>query len=256
MYKRVAVTVILVLAALGLALFILNVLDIDEDYRIHLPANIPDTVLISAISITTAFIGARNYLNTGSRQTLILGCGMLAFGVGTLVRSWLVDYGLEASITINEGATIFASTLHLGGAFLTLSGRLSLNARANEKAETSIISYLGVLAVIAIITLLVFLNVIPTFDIEGNGSALSRTIVNFITILFFLTSSIIYLVLYLKSRISFFFWYSIGLMLFTLGVLFLSQSSIDSRLYWLGKGTLYIGSIYFLVTLLVARHET
>jgi hypothetical protein len=255
MYKRVTVTLILVLAALGLALFILNVLDIDEDYRVHWPANIPDTILISAIGIITAFIAARNYLNTGSRQTLILGCGMLAFGVGTLIRSWLIDYGLDASITIYEGTAVFASTMHLGGAFLTLSGQLSLSARANEKPETSIFAYLSVLTFIAILTLLVFLNVIPTFDIEGNHSTLSRTIVNGITILLFLTSSIFYLILYLKSHSSFFFWYSIGLMLFTLGVLFLSESSIDSRLYWLGKVTLYIGSIHFLITLFVVRHE-
>lgn len=250
MFKRFALGIVVLVAALVIIFIGLDVFDIEEDFRLHLPAPIINTVLISAVAVLVAYIAARSFTVTGSPQMLWLGCGVLAFGVGSLVRWWLAGKGLNVPITSYDSAALIASVLHLIGASLSMSKRHITESEFRRKLRVVLFYYLGILVIIALVTLLALREVIPPFYTPGESSTLLRDIVQGVTTIFFLSASLMYLQVYSKARIDFPYWYSLGLMLFALGSISLSQGAVDSRLSWLGRASQYAGGIYFLVAVL------
>lgn len=250
MAKRFGLGTVLVIAVLGIILVGLDVFDIKEDFRIHLPTSILNTVFISVVAVSVAFIAARSYTVTGSRQMLWLGCGALASGVGSLLRGWLVGKELNVLITIYDSTALIASVPHFIGASLSIAKLRLPESEFRRKPRIVLLFYLGTLGSIALVTMLAFRGTIPPFYVPGESPTLLRDIVRGFATVFFLASSAICLRLYSKSRTDFLYWYSLGLMLFAFGVVFISQGPVDSRIAWLGRASQYAGSIYFLVAVL------
>jgi hypothetical protein len=252
MPKRFGLAIVLVTAILGIILIGLDIFDIEEDFRIHLPTSILNTAFISGFAVPVVYIAARNSVIMGSRQMLWLGCGALAFGVGTLLRGWLGGKGLNVPITIYDSTVLIASVLHLTGASLSIAKLRIPQSEFRRKPRIILSYYLFTLASMALVTLLAFRGVIPPFYVPEESSTLLRDTVRGTAAVFFLASSSIYLRLYFKSRTDSLYWYSLGLMLFAFGLIFMSQGAVDSRIAWLGRASQYIGSIYFLVAVLGA----
>ncbi len=68
-------------------------------------------------------------------------------------------------------------------------------------------------------------------------------------------SALIYLRIYSKSRSDFYYWYSLGLILFAFGVIFISQGPLESGIAWSGRASQYAGGIYFLVSVVGANRR-
>jgi hypothetical protein len=136
--------------------------------------------------------------------------------------------------------------LHLIGSGLSVKQHPP-EARLRRRPSVVFLFYPGVLAFIAIVAILALNDIFTPFHTPGSSTTLIRSVFTGITIIVFLAASGIYLRLFLRWRTVFLYWYSLGLALFALGTIFLSQASIDSRLFWLGKASLYAGSIYFII---------
>jgi hypothetical protein len=255
MSKRFALVTVLVIAALGIVFIGLDMLDVEEDFRIHLPTPILNTVFISAVAAPVAYIAAGIFVINGSQQMLWLGCGALAFGVGSLLRAWLIGAGLNVPITIYYSAASIASVLHLIGASLSMAKLRITKSQYRPKPSTVFFYYLGTLASIALITLAAFRGTIPPFYVPEASSTLPREVVRGIATISSLASSFIYLRLYFKSRTDVLYWYSLGLMLFAFGLFFVSQGAVDSRIAWLGRVSQYASNVYFLVAVLSAYKQ-
>lgn len=251
MCKWFALGTVVIVAALGALFLGLDILDINEHFRLYLPTAILNTVFIVVVAVPVTCIAARDYAITGSPQMLWLGCGALAFAAGTLLRAWLVGYGLNVSITLIDSSALIASVLHLIGAGLSIARPRLPEPESGRKSIIVLSGYLGVLAGIALITLLAFQGVIPPFHLPGEGSYLLRDAVRGVAAIFFLAASSIYLRGYGRSRTDFLYWYALGLLLFALGIIFMSLGAVDGRIAWLGRVAQYAGGIYFLVAVLV-----
>lgn len=255
MSKRLGITIVAVFIALGVAFLALDILDIFEDFRFHFPANVLNTIFITAVALVVAYLAGRNYLSSKSYSMLWLGCGALAFGAGIIFKSWLPSGSLNASITVFEISVLLSAALNLIGAVLCIKQPDVLDKRATQKPGIVLASYLGVLGAIAIITALAYRNVFPPFSVSGGGTSLMRDIISVTGIFLFFAASAIYFSLYRKRRTAYLYWYSLALLLFSMGLFFLSQSAIESRLYWLGYISLYAGGVYLVVALKVARRS-
>ena len=250
MYRRFALGIVVVIAALGIIFIGLDIEDIGEGFRLHLPTPILNTIFIFAVAVFVAYLSARSFAITGSPQMLWLGCGALAFGIGSLLRGWLVVKGLNVPITSYDCAALIASVLHLIGAGLSMAKLRKPDSGFRRKPRMVIFCYLGILVAIALVTWAALRGVIPPFFVPGKPPTLIRSIVVGMTELFFFAAALIYLSVYAKLRTDFLYWYSLGLMLFAFGLVFISQGAIDSRLAWLGRVSQYAGGIYFLVAVL------
>ncbi len=246
MLKRLAIGPVLVIAALGVIFVGLDILDIVEVYGLPLPVHVLNTVFISMVTVPLVYIVARKSAVTAPSQVLWLGCGVLAFWIGILFYGWLPGDELNARITAREGATLIAAALHLTGAVLATARPRPPGSGYWRKPGAVLLYYLGIIAGIAVITLLAYRDVIPPFYVPENDSLL-RSAVETTAMVFFLVSSLIYLRMYSKSRTSFHFWYSLGLLLLTQGSVFLFLGDVRGLVAWIGRAAQYTGGIYLLV---------
>ena len=259
MLKRFALGLALAIISIGLIFIGLNILDISEGYRLYLPIPLIDTVFIGTIAILVAYIAAKSFMFCGSFEIWGLGCAVLAFGFGSLLYSlfywWLADAGINVRITANDSGVLIASIMHLFGAGLGMAERRHLKSGPGLKREIVFLSYLGILAIIAFVTWLalrgvITLFLIPLTETPPTGIITVRDVIKGVAFIFCVASALVYLRLYFKSRLNFYYWYSLGLILFAFGVIFISQGALESRLAWLGRVSQFSGGIYFLVSVL------
>lgn len=255
MCKRLALGLVFVIIVLGIVFLSLDILDIDEDFRLDWPAGILNTVFISAVAVLVAYVAARYLAANGSPQMLWLGCGALVFGAGVAVRAWMIGEGLNVPITVHDTSALIASALHLIGAISVLAKQRPSAAQQRRKQGVVLISYLGTIVIIALVTLLAFRGVIPTFASQRENATVIRNVVRGIAAASFAAASFISFRSYIRSHTDFYYWYSLGLVLFALGVVLMSLGAVESRIAWLGRASQYTGGIYFLVAVIDAyRH--
>jgi hypothetical protein len=249
MSKRFGTAAVVVIAAAGIVFLALDILDIAENFRVNIPSSIFDTVFIAAMALFVVVIAARKYVSLGIKPIVWLSFGTLAFGAGNLTRWWLPIDGLSIPITTYDNAILLAAILHFLGAIMCNARQYATPSGSRPGPVAIFFGYPGVLAAVALIVLLAYRGVVPSF--YTNPSL--RNIVHGISAVLFLTCFLIYLRLFLKLRYDYLYWYSLGLVLFTLGIFFLSQGAINSRLFWLGKAAHYSGHIYLFIAVTGAQ---
>jgi hypothetical protein len=254
MVKRLALGLTIVIIVLGMIFLALDILDINEDYRLLFPIPMLNTLFIFTISVLVAYMAAKSYNRTGSPMILVLGGATLALGTGSLFKSWMVGLGLDVIITVDESAALVASILHFVATNVSKYKLPLTKLEPRWKSRFILIYYLAILVSIAVVILLVLQGIIPSFREPIGSLIVLRSIVRSITAVFFLVSAVINLINYYKLHTDFYCWYSLGLMLFGFGIFFISQGAVESKVAWLGRIAQYFGGIYFLFSVLVSYH--
>lgn len=245
MLKQFAFIIAVIITGLGIFFIGLNILDIDEDFRLYLPVAVLNTVFIAAVAMLVAYLAARRFTATGSPEMLGLGGAVLAFGVGILIYGWFTRAVLEVRFAVYDGTFLMAAVMHFCGVIL-MKSKLSMSGlKLRQKQAIVLLSYLVICVIIAVVTWLLYL-VVTSFTVP-------RDLFHVTAAVLFIAAAVIYFKYYRKSHFDFYYWYSLGLILFTLGILFMSQGPLESRVAWLGRAGQYIGGIYFLVAVLGAH---
>jgi hypothetical protein len=261
MFKRFSLGLVIVIVALGVIFIGLDVLDIGENFRLYLPIPILNAVFICVIAALVAYFAAKTFTVSGLLEIWGLGCAIVAFGFSSLLYSlfywWLADTGLNLRITVNDSGILIGSIMHLLGASLGMTKYRLTKSDPRPKQRIVFLSYLGMLVVIAFVTWLAFRDVLTSFltpltSIPLAGTIEVRDVVRGVAAILCVASAIIYFRIYLKSRSDFHYWYSLGLMLFAFGVVFISQGALESRVAWMGRVSQYISGLYFLLAILSA----
>jgi hypothetical protein len=142
-FKRFGTIALEVFAVACVTFLALDILDIDENFRINLPSSIFDTVSIVAMALCVAVIAARKYVSTGIKPTVWLGLGTLACGIGNLTRWWLPFSGLDVPITTYDSAILLAAMLHFSGAIMSTSRRYATPSRLRPGLAAILFGYSG-----------------------------------------------------------------------------------------------------------------
>lgn len=247
MPRWVAAALVLAIAVLGIVFLGLDILDIAEDVRLVIPVKIAD-LLISLVLIAVAFFSALNFVRTGRRLQLWLGCGAFILGIGNLIRVALEHAGPNTVITSQEILALMAAWLNIAAWRYTGGGRVSRMSPRRDRWK-SLGWYVLAGAGIVVIVLLSSWHVFPSFFTYAENTTLRDT-VRGITSFLFALGSIFLLWRFLVTRTGSVLWYSLGLLLFAFGITYLTLAAIDSRLYWLGKVSLLAGAVYLLPVVL------
>ena len=74
-----------------------------------------NSALLAAVPFIIAFLAARSYARQGSRMLVLFGCGMVAFGLGSLLGGWgLVPYGQNFNVTLFNIGSLLGGFCQLG----------------------------------------------------------------------------------------------------------------------------------------------
>lgn len=250
MFKRLASGVALVIILLGIIFIMLDILDIAEGYRLHWPIAVLNTACISAVALLTLYFATGYYLRSGSPEILALGCGILAFGFGIVLYSWLSGADLNTRITVYDSGVLLASAVYLSGSVFGIIKKDTCGWKSGWNKP--VILYAAIICIITIIAWLAHQDVITAFTYRFTEHLSAREIVQGMAAICCVSTALIYLMKYRGSRADTYFWYSLGLVLFAAGVIFISRGHLESRIAWLGRLSQYVAGIYFLITALVA----
>jgi PAS domain S-box-containing protein len=214
-----------------------------------------NTLFVSLVSFLVAAIAWRNYASTGWVQALLLGCAMLAFGLGGLLAALVRGRptGANLNVTIYNTGALVSAALHAAAAVL-LSGGLAPETGRGRRIGWLCLGYGASVLVMGLVALASLRGAVPVFFVQGSGPTPLRQQVLGAAILLFVMAWLVFLASYRRNGEPFLFWYSGALALTAISLAgFFIQPSVGSPVGWAGRISQYLGGIYFLVALLSAE---
>jgi len=247
-------TGLLLVSASMLAIVVLYVLDITFLYEPKHLLGVTNTIFTLIIPVTVAFFAARTYLKTGSLSVLLMGCGMLGFGLCAGSAGWLRDIrdGANFNVTIYNTGALLGSLCHVTGALISYSGK-SYGLGPGKQKPALMTAYPAIIVFAVLFSFATVQQVVPPFFIQGAGPTLLRQIVLGLAIFFYALSSLFFMNNFFRIKSDFFYWYSLCLAMLALGLFaFYIQKVVGSPIGWVGRTSNYVGTIFSLIAILAA----
>ncbi len=215
---------------------------------------ITNTLFVTVICFAVAFIAMRNYRWTGRIQILLLGCGVLIFGIGGVIAGLVrgLPDGANLNVTIYNIGAFVGAFFHFIAALILISG-ISPEIGSKQKGTWLAAGYLGVIIFMAAITLASGRGMIPPFFIQGQGpTSLRQGILGAADVLFFF-SFLVFLAMYVRNKEVFLYWYSLALALTSISLTaFFIEFAVGDSISWTGRTAQYLGGVYFLIAIKAA----
>ena len=214
-----------------------------------------NVVFLFAASGVVAYVAMVSYLSGGSLTVLLLGCGVLTLGTGSLVAGWLGSYaGPNANITVFTVSALFASILHVGGSMSGLRQRppkSGPSARGRNLAE----AYLGVFVLVGLLSWATIAGTLPPF-VQNRMPTTARFATQACALILFALSSFLIMLRFGRNKSRFLYWYGLALALLALTMLsFLFGRMAADPIIWTGRCARYVAGIYFIIALASANRE-
>jgi len=201
-------------------------------------------------------IALRGFLHSGVWPVLWLGLGTITFGIGKILSSLFIVFNyVNAAITASDLIFLLSSLLYAIGAFFILFNIPALYNQSSRLSATLQI-YVTASLITILILLLVTFNVLPPPFIHETGNNLIRQAILGSTALLYLFTSLILLQHYWLTKSKFLYWYSLGLLLISLGLIIIFlQSSIETPLLWMARVAHLLAGLYLLLAAFVTYQE-
>lgn len=231
---------------------VLSTLDIRTYSEPPLVLPILNTLFACLIPVVVAYIAARSYIISGSTGIILMGCGLLTFGLGAASAGWLrgISGGANVNVTIYNTAAFLGAILHALGASMASRG-VSLEEAPGKRRLKIVSAYSGVIILVALLTVATLQGVVPPFFLQGVGPTLLRQVVLGTAIVLFVFSSFFFMTLYSREKQDFLYWYSLTLLLMGLSLFaFFIQKAVGSPIGWVGRSSQYVAGIYALIAIL------
>jgi hypothetical protein len=204
-------------------------------------------------SMIVTYLFARGFLVSGSLSLLLLGTGVLIFGISGLsgsVATYLISGRSNDLVTISNTGALAASILFLTGASLVLKKNFPDLLRIRAVLA---VAYFGAATFVILLAISSLNGLIPTFLQTGVGATWLNYAVTGMTTSLFAVSSIILIRAYAESKTSILFWFSLGLAFAAISQsAFFISATPGSTVSWLGRSATCLGTIYFLFAILAS----
>jgi PAS domain S-box-containing protein len=211
-------------------------------------------LFIALIPFTIAYLAWRSYADGGRMRLFYIGCGMVAFGLGAAMAGIAVNVnaGLNTSVTIFNSGALLAAILFVAAAISSLINAPRYKLTSYRALRIGL-CYLAVFLVMSFLCIASYENLVPTFFVQGAGPTVLRQFVLGIAAALFAISSVIFLIVYSRSRADFTYWFSLALAIIAIGLIVVFfQKVVGSPVGWVGRAAQYLGCVYLLVGIVVA----
>ncbi len=240
-------------------LIFMAVLKIQESPVVHeLPALLAllNTIFLCAIPLLVAFMAERSYRSTGILAFLLIGSGLVFFGIGSLYAGWvmLLAGTPNPAVTLHNFGSLFAGLLQLAGAHFFMQDLAGVEVR--NRIQRSGLIYAGIFISMSIMAVLAFRGSLPVFFDPITGPSVLRQFVLGGAACLFAIAGLLFLEMYATAKTEFAYWYGLALLLIAIGLTcMLIQPSVGSELGWAGWAAQYVGVVYFIFAFLRGRSE-
>ncbi|MFH0994179.1 MAG: histidine kinase dimerization/phosphoacceptor domain -containing protein [Pseudomonadota bacterium] len=203
-------------------------------------------------SVLVAVLVGRSFLVSGELGLLMMGCGVICWGVAVTVGS-AVALGINAVITIHNILAFLAAFCHLMGIVFSRKRYRAMRLAGLILA----IAYAGTLCVVCLVVVLTTHDLTPLFFVQNQGGTSIRQFVLGATIVMFgITGAVLWWTN--RSSLSMFVqWYGAALLLVATGLLgVMVQPVFGGVLSWTGRITQSLGGIYLLMAAIASLRES
>lgn len=249
--KLLAIALIPLISLIIGILYILNIQAALDPPYLFLALN---TLFTGFIPLIVAYIAFKSYQRHASLGILLIGAGMLIFGLGSIIAPIIAQFpdGRNQNLIVHNTCALISAFFQFSGAAVLLSG---LGFKPEEGRTWTIgLVYITMFLVAVIVVLGGILGIIPPFFVTGPGYTELREIVLTGAIEFFAIAAVLFYLSYAKKGEDFFFWYSIGLALISVGLLSATFVAVMGNLMsWIARFAQYIGSCFILIAFLSLR---
>ena len=215
---------------------------------------IGNTLFVTVVSVVVSYIAMKNYSATGRIQILMLGCGVLVFGIGGFLAAAVrgLPDGANLNVTIYNIGSLFGAAFHFVAAFILLAG-VSSEVGFQRRRDWLFISYAACAVLMALLTAASIDGLMPLFFVQDAGPTLLRQLVLGAADVMFVFSFMVFIGTYLRNKEVFLYWYACALALTAISLTaFFIEGSVGSAVGWVGRFSQYVGGAYFLASLVAA----
>jgi len=216
-----------------------------------------NTILFCGTLLVVVLMATRSYGMTGSLTFLMMGCGALFLGVGSLMAGWVMPASgnPNPSVTLFNLGCLFAGFCHLASAHYLLADLVGTHPPETRPPHVAI-PYAGIVVFFCVVAPLAVQGRLPVFFVPGAGTSLLRQFVLGGALLMFALSGLMFVGIYSALKTAFAYWYGLALLLVAVGlVCLLFLTTVGGTLGWVGRSAQYLGSVYFIFALLAGRRE-
>lgn len=202
------------------------------------------------IPLIVAAVIAQSYLKSDLSSALFMSCGMMFFGISSVVTGILKLYPISDNVTVttyNLCALVSASLVLIASTFEP--PRLKRQPSVKNRKVILASSTLGVCLLVAAIAYGAYRGWLHPFVI-GQEFTDIRNVAVWISIIFFYGSSIAFWKQYQRSNQEYHFWCYLFLTLLSIGLFGVCvASNIWCPISWIGRISQYIACLYALLSI-------
>jgi PAS domain S-box-containing protein len=242
--------------ALAASIFVALFLDLSDKLAFNPPYLLLELNLIfwTIATVAIAFISAKSFTKEGSLTVLLLSCSIIIFGVSVIISGWAGTFSGNLSVAIGNIGVLIASIVQV------LSGIVSLGKKQETKLPNRKLllaaAYLGSIILVGAFSTMVLLGYVPMF-FSASGPTILRQVVLGSAVFFFAVAAVIFGFQYLRSKSPSLYWYALAIGLFSIGLFSAFEvKALGDMPTWLGRATLYTGTVYLIASLLASRQKS
>ena len=214
-----------------------------------------NTVFITGLGVLIAWLCFRIFLRGGFLNILLLGCGVLAFGLSSFVAGWLIrsPHSLNDAVTIhNIGVLCTAALYFLSSLFAAFGFSMEIKTRRGMIAAAACSA---VFLSSAALTSETVHQVLPPFFVIGEGPTVIRQVVLSVSVTLLITSALLLMTVYAERKTGFLLYSINALLLIGAGIVGVAIGTPGSPFNWLGRASQYLGNVYLVGAAMKALGE-
>ncbi len=201
-------------------------------------------VFSTLASLVVVLLFGRTFLLHGTREMLVIGCGVLIWGAAGTIGPLLLEQSDNAAISIHNILMLISSLVIFTGAIIAVR-------KSSPEASRRLLLGSGIVVTIAVtwgVVLLVLHDITPIFFVQGQGGTAVRAVVLCLATALFAVTSAILMKSGTGSAPVFFRWFSLGLLLVSTGQFgLLLQTAHGTPVNWTARLAQLLGGAYFMV---------
>jgi PAS domain S-box-containing protein len=210
-------------------------------------------VFSTLVSLFVAYLIARSFLVCGTPGLLMLGCGVVVWGLAGVAAVAAGRSDTNVIVTVHNICVCLSGACHLSGAFFSLRPERTLRAPGMAIAA----GYAGALGAVVLIALAAVDGRIPTFFVQGYGGTPLRQLVLASAVGMFVLTAVLLGGPNSKPLSAFRYWYTLALALIATGLLgVMTERSHGNLVSWAGRMAQFLSGVYMLVAAIAAVRES
>jgi len=235
------------------AILVLWLADLRGSHESHFLGIALNIVFSTVASLFVAYLIARSFLVRGTAGLLLLGCGVVLWGLAGVVATAVAGDDVNVLITIHNSCVCLSALCHLASVLLSLRPRRTLSPAGLWLPA----AYAHAVVAVALIALSAHAGWLPTFFIQGQGGTLFRQFVLGSAVAMFGLTALLLAVTSRRPLSPFAYWYALALALIAVGLFgVMLESSVASILGWTGRGTQFLSGVYMLIAAVASVRES